>query len=177
VAWRSIALACAGATRRLRVDVQPADAAGVPAGVVAADVRLDERVARVRMHPVDADGWRAIEIDGLRRQRLAHVEGERLWLARDAAVHVFDEPSALPRAENGADACRVRAPVAGVVARVAVRPGERVAEGHPLACVEAMKMEMWLPAGAAGTVVAVHAVAGDTVAAGALLVELAPDPA
>jgi biotin carboxyl carrier protein len=66
----------------------------------------------------------------------------------------------------------VRAPVAGVVAQVAVQPGDRVAAGQPLACVEAMKMEMWLQAGAAGTVAALRVAAGDTVAAGAVLVEL-----
>jgi geranyl-CoA carboxylase alpha subunit len=169
----ALPLACGDATRRLRVDVRSADAAGV----AAVEVRLDERVAHVRVHPADADGWRAIEVDGLRRQRLARVEGERVDLVGDAAVHVFVEPSPLPRTEGGADASRVRAPVAGVVARVTVRAGERVDAGAPLACVEAMKMEMWLPAAAAGTVMAVHAAPGDTVAAGALLVELAPDPA
>jgi len=39
-------------------------------------------------------------------------------------------------------------------------------------CVEAMKMEMWLCAEAAGVVQAVHAKAGDQVESGALLVEL-----
>ncbi|EGJ11243.1 hypothetical protein RBXJA2T_12984 [Rubrivivax benzoatilyticus JA2 = ATCC BAA-35] len=38
-----------------------------------------------------------------------------------------------------------------------------------------MKMEMWLEAGAAGLVRAVHAAAKDPVAAGALLVELELD--
>jgi geranyl-CoA carboxylase alpha subunit len=169
----ALPLVCGDATRRLRVDARGPDAAGA----AAVDVHLDERVARVRVHPADADGWRAIEVDGLRRQRLVRVEGDRVDLVSDAAVHVFVEPSPLPRAEGGADARRVRAPVAGVVARVAVCAGERVDLGAPLACVEAMKMEMWLPAAAAGTVVAVHAAPGDTVAAGALLVELAPDPA
>jgi biotin carboxyl carrier protein len=62
--------------------------------------------------------------------------------------------------------------VAGVVAQVLVSAGDRVAAGQPMVCVEAMKMEMWLNAGAAGTVRAVHAKAKEPVAAGALLVEL-----
>jgi len=198
IAGASIQLACGGATRRLGIELRgqygvrsedltpsglggqvfrPDPAFNAAPTITAIDVCLGDRVVHVRIHPVDADGWRAIEIDGQRRQRLARVEGERVELASDAAVHVFVEPSPLPRAGNGADGRSVRAPVAGVVARVAVREGERVDEGHPIACVEAMKMEMWLPAAAAGTVVAVHAAAGDTVAAGALLVELAPDPA
>jgi len=62
--------------------------------------------------------------------------------------------------------------VAGVVAQLAVAVGERVALGQPLVCVEAMKMEIWLHAAAAGRIKAVHAVPKASVAAGALLVEL-----
>jgi len=59
---------------------------------------------------------------------------------------------------------------------VAVQPGERVAAGQPLVCVEAMKMEMWQSAAAAGTVAAVHVAPRDTVAAGARLLTLEIDP-
>jgi geranyl-CoA carboxylase alpha subunit len=83
----------------------------------------------------------------------------------------------VPAAGLDADARSARAPVAGIVARVAVQAGDRVSEGQPLVCVEAMKMEMWLQAAAAGTVVAVHAAARETVAAGAVLVEIALDDA
>ena len=44
--------------------------------------------------------------------------------------------------------------------------------GQPLACVEAMKMEMWLPAAGAGTVKAVHRALKAAVAAGDLIIEL-----
>jgi biotin carboxyl carrier protein len=62
--------------------------------------------------------------------------------------------------------------VAGVVAKLAVKEGDAVAAGQPLACIEAMKMEMWVSATAAGRVVRVAAIEGRQVAAGALLVEL-----
>jgi geranyl-CoA carboxylase alpha subunit len=62
--------------------------------------------------------------------------------------------------------------MAGVVAHVAVRRGERVRAGQPLVCVEAMKMEMWQHAGADGVVAAVHVAVRDAVGTGALLVEL-----
>lgn len=65
----------------------------------------------------------------------------------------------------------------GVVAQVLVQPGQRVAAGQPLASVEAMKMEMWLGAAAAGSVRAVHVAPGHAVDAGALLVELDLDDA
>jgi biotin carboxyl carrier protein len=62
--------------------------------------------------------------------------------------------------------------VAGVVAQVRVAAGDTVAAGQPLVCIEAMKMEMWLNAAAGGTVRAVNARLKDSVAAGAVLVEL-----
>jgi acetyl/propionyl-CoA carboxylase alpha subunit len=166
VASRRLDLACAGVTRTLFVDAR--DASSV-------DVRLGDRTWRVRLHPADADGWRAVEVDGLRRRLLLLAEAERVHLVRDAAVHVFAEPSPFPQPDASAAARVARAPVAGVVAQVSVKPGDRVEAGQPLACVEAMKMEMWLHAAAAGVVSAVHVALRDTVAAGAVLVELELD--
>jgi geranyl-CoA carboxylase alpha subunit len=110
--------------------------------------------------------------DGVARRAVAVWQGGVLHLAREAHVFVFDEPSPVPQSEHHADAGRALAPVAGVVAKLAVQPGDRVAAGQPLVCVEAMKMEMWVPAGAAGRVVRVVVQAGQQVASGALLVEL-----
>jgi biotin carboxyl carrier protein len=62
--------------------------------------------------------------------------------------------------------------VTGVVAQVLVKVGDVVYAGQPLASVEAMKMELWLNAGAAGAVRAVHVAPKDSVAAGTLMIEL-----
>jgi len=162
VAARRVALACADATRVLVVE--------------GARVRVGEREFAVVLHPRDADGWRAIEIDGVRRRRLVVDDGVRVHVVRDAAVHQFAEPAPTPQADAAAAARVARAPVAGVVAHVSVEAGQRVAAGQPLVCVEAMKMEMWLNAAAAGVVRAVRVAARETVASGAVLVELEPDP-
>ena len=162
VASRRLALACAGVTRTLAVE--------------GARVHLGERVLRVVLHPCDADGWRAVDIDGVRSQRLILDDGERVHVARAAAVHVFEEPSPFPQPDATAAARVARAPVAGVVAQVAVEVGQRVAAGQPLVCVEAMKMEMWLNAAADGVVSALRVGLRDTVASGAVLVELELDP-
>lgn len=98
--------------------------------------------------------------------------GDTLHIAQGAAVFSFSEPSPYPRADTALDAARARAPVAGVVAQLRVAVGDAVAAGQPLLCVEAMKMEMWLHATAAGTVKAVHVNLKDSVAQGAVLVEL-----
>ena len=110
--------------------------------------------------------------DGVARRAVAVWQGGVLHLAREAHVFVFDEPSPVPQSDRHADAGRALAPVAGVVAKLAVQPGDSVAAGQPLVCVEAMKMEMWVAAGAAGRVVRVVVQAGQQVASGALLVEL-----
>ena len=162
VAARRVRLACAGTTRAL--------------AVAGTRVRAGDRELDVVLHPVDADGWRAAEIDGVRRQVLVVDDGERVHVVRDAAVHTFAEPSPYPQPDAAAAARVARAPVAGVVAHVSVEAGQRVAAGQPLVCVEAMKMEMWLNAAAAGVVRAVNVAARDTVASGAVLVELELDP-
>ncbi|MCK9688610.1 acetyl/propionyl/methylcrotonyl-CoA carboxylase subunit alpha [Scleromatobacter humisilvae] len=158
VASRRITLACAGVTRALAV----------------AGTRVSEggRDVDVVLHAPDADGWRAVDIDGVRRQCLLVDDGRRVHLARDAAVHVFEEPSPFPQPDASTAARVARAPVAGVVAQLAVEVGQRVVAGQPLVCVEAMKMEMWLNAAADGVVSAVRVVPRDTVASGAVLVEL-----
>jgi geranyl-CoA carboxylase alpha subunit len=112
------------------------------------------------------------EWDGVVRRTVAMWQGGTLHLAREAFVFVFDEPSPVPRSDRRADASRAIAPVAGVVAKLAVQAGDTVTAGQPLVCVEAMKMEMWVAAGAAGCVVRVAVQAGQQVASGALLVEL-----
>jgi len=158
VASRRIALAGAGVTRALAVE--------------GARVRVGERVIEVTLEAPDADGWRAIAVDGVRRRRLVVDDGRHVHVVRDAAVHVFEEPSPFPQPDATAAARVARAPVAGVVAQVAVEVGQRVAAGQPLVCVEAMKMEMWLNAAADGVVSAVRVALRDTVASGAVLVEL-----
>jgi geranyl-CoA carboxylase alpha subunit len=115
-------------------------------------------------------------IDGVQRRAQAVIDGNTLHLALAGAVFTFSEPSPYPARDKGADPRRARAPVTGVVAQVLVAAGDSVTAGQPLVCVEAMKMEMWLNAAAAGTVRAVHAKAKDPVAAGAVLVELEITP-
>jgi len=109
---------------------------------------------------------------GVLRRALFARQGQQLHLSVDGSAFTFTEPSPYPTADNSADPRRARAPVAGVVAQVAVAVGDLVQAGQQLVCVEAMKMEMWLTAAAAGTVRAVNAKLKDSVASGAVLVEL-----
>src|SRR4029453_10772573 len=67
-----------------------------------------------------------------------------------------------------------RAPMPGVVLRVAVADGDVVSKGGLLVAIEAMKIEHEVRAAAAGRVARVHVKPGMRVDAGALLVELLP---
>lgn len=66
----------------------------------------------------------------------------------------------------------IRAPMPGLVVRVEVAVGDRVAAGGRLVVVEAMKMENELRAPGAGVVTAVHVAAGAPVNKGDVLVTL-----
>ncbi len=148
VSSRDLTLQCDGQTRTLRAP---------PDGVTIES----QQHGMVRWHQ-----------GGVLRQAPFAREGDALHLSLQGAGFTFREPSPYPMPEPGLDAGRARAPVAGVVAQVLVAVGDAICAGQALVCVEAMKMEMWLNAVAAGTVRAVHVRLKDPVASGAVLVEI-----
>ncbi len=137
---------------------------------------LDGTTHALRLLGSTSDGRCRLELDGLQRNVTAvHIHGAnglQLHLARAAATLVFEEPSPYPYAERSDDSLQLRAPVAGLVTQLRVDVGASVAQGQQLLCVEAMKMELWLVAGAAGRVKAIHAQLGDAVAANVVLIDL-----
>ncbi len=78
-------------------------------------------------------------------------------------------PSATPSASPGRT---IAAPLAGSIARIAVTPGQRVAEGDTVLVLEAMKMETAVCAPHAGTVAAIAVGVGDKVGSGDPLLTL-----
>ncbi len=162
VAACDLALACAEHRRTLRIRA-----------VVDKRVQLTLAGAThtLRLHAQDSALLR-YEWQGVMRRRVARWQGAMLHLACEGHAFVFTEPSPLPAAESARDPRRALAPVTGVVAKLAVKEGDEVVAGQPLACVEAMKMEMWVTAAAAGRVVRVAVSEGKQVAAASLLVEL-----
>jgi len=137
-----------------------------------ANAGAQRHAAVIREHVCRQAVWLGIELDGTQRRALVADDGHTLHLALDGSTFTFTETSPWPQTDVSADPRRARAPVAGTVAQVLVRAGDTVAMGQPLVSVEAMKMEMWLNAAAAGTVRAVHAAPKAAVASGAVLVEL-----
>ena len=84
-----------------------------------------------------------------------------------------EKPVPAPKpAVSAASAAAVKAPMAGTINRVCVQAGDAVKKGQTLLVLEAMKMENDICAPADGTVTAVHAAEGSSVAAGDPLVSL-----
>ncbi|SPE29309.1 Acetyl-/propionyl-coenzyme A carboxylase alpha chain (Includes: Biotin carboxylase; Biotin carboxyl carrier protein) [Burkholderiales bacterium] len=170
VATYELLLQCGQEQKRLRVSVHGG----------RADLLVDGQTHQFCLLGTAADGRHRLALDGVQRSVAAvrvgagagASSGGQVHLASDAATFVFEEPSPYPLASDALDPRHARAPVAGVVVQLRVNPGDTVLEGEQLLCVEAMKMEMWLVAGAGGRVKAVHARIGDAVAANAVLVEV-----
>ncbi|MCP4248474.1 MAG: acetyl-CoA carboxylase biotin carboxyl carrier protein subunit [bacterium] len=80
------------------------------------------------------------------------------------------------RAYRRRDPGQIRAIIPGSVLVVSVKPGQQVKSGQGLIVLEAMKMENEIAAPHAGRIRTVHAVVGQKVAKGDLLMELEPAP-
>jgi geranyl-CoA carboxylase alpha subunit len=161
VAGFDLSLECGATQRTLRVEL----------GAGSVHVDLGATRHEVDLGSEDA-GWLDYRFDGIRRRIALVRDSGRLHFSRAAAGFVFAEVSPFPAIDAAHDASRVRSPVAGTVTRVLVAPGEQVAAGQTVVCVEAMKMEMKLVAAVASRVATVRVATGDQVASGAVLVEL-----
>ncbi|MDM0123392.1 acetyl/propionyl/methylcrotonyl-CoA carboxylase subunit alpha [Variovorax arabinosiphilus] len=106
-------------------------------------------------------------LDVYERQGAAHVfaaAGATRITAIDRLAHAGDS-----QAEGG----RLTAPMPGKVVSFAVKAGDKVAKGQPLAVMEAMKMEHTIAAPADGTVEELLYAPGDQVTEGAELLRIA----
>ena len=73
---------------------------------------------------------------------------------------------------NGSRKEYVKAPLAGTIIRLLVKPGQQVVSGEPLLILEAMKMETAVSAAVAGNIADIFVKAGDSVAIGESLLTL-----
>ncbi len=142
------------------------------AGRVLVTLEKQDSLVAIAALPMSGTGELRYDIDHVTRKAVMAMTPAALHLALNGAQFVFHELSAFPDANQAQDAQRACAPVAGKVSQVQVAVGDKVADGQAMVCVEAMKMEMWVPAQASGTVTAVHVRLGEQVESGALLVEL-----
>lgn len=125
-------------------------------------------------------------LDGVAHGLLARSVSPGAWELESAGrafrVEVLDERTARVRqlsgpAGGGGGAPVLKAPMPGLVVRVAVKDGQAVEAGAPVVIVEAMKMENELRATAAARVSKVRVAAGEAVEKDQVLVEFAPPEA
>ena len=143
-------------------------------------VTVEGRAQTATLRPIPGTPMRQLVLEGQptvlamrsggRGQWSLGIRGER-W-----EVEVVDERTRHIRSlTGGAERARgpvvLRAPMPGLVVRVAARVGDQVAAGAGLVVLEAMKMENELKAPAPGVVGAVRVEAGQAVEKGQVLVE------
>jgi acetyl/propionyl-CoA carboxylase alpha subunit/acetyl-CoA carboxylase carboxyltransferase component len=140
------------------------------------------RVFRLGRHGyrVELDGTRSeVRIDRLSRyERWLTLNGTRYrTLCVVQGLDYLVEAEGVPHRFSRDDLGILRAPSPAVVVSVAVAAGERVTRGQRVATLEAMKMEMPIPAPFDGTVRTVFVVPNVQVGPGTALVQLDPEAA
>jgi 3-methylcrotonyl-CoA carboxylase alpha subunit len=138
------------------------------------EIRAGERHLGVIARQVDSSTL-LLEIEG--ESHTAHVvrRGDTVEVFLDGEVYRFDSAGEDEDAVTpGVQSPRVTAPMPGKVLRVLAAEGQTVARGDGLIILEAMKMENRIVAEGDATIVRVAVAEGQSVEAGALLLELAP---
>jgi acetyl/propionyl-CoA carboxylase alpha subunit len=136
---------------------------------------LDGTRHRIRGLATDARGTVSADIDEAALRAVVARDGERSWWLADGGEEIALVDARL-HARPRAAAARpglLLAPLHGRVTQVPVDLGATVDAGALLVVIEAMKMEHQIRAPHAGTVTALHARAGEQVAARQPLVEVA----
>jgi acetyl-CoA carboxylase biotin carboxylase subunit len=169
--WRSL-----GAWRLI-------EQAGAPGAAVLyisqgeAPARPVRIVGRGSSYIVEIDGEAPIRFTAYDGVLDAHVDESRVTLFRGAATHEFKVGLAEQVLLGGGAAGQgggdvITAPMPGLVAAVMVEVGQRVEEGQTLVVLEAMKLMQNLGAPRAGVVARLNCRPGDSVAGGAVLIDL-----
>jgi 3-methylcrotonyl-CoA carboxylase alpha subunit len=123
--------------------------------------------------PSDSGTLMDLRFDGQRQTVQTWQSGELVHVFCDLGATVITEIDALAHAgEVAAEGGRLTAPMPGKVVSFAVKAGDAVKQGQPLAVMEAMKMEHTIAAPADGTVAELLYAPGDQVAEGSELLKL-----
>ena len=143
-------------------------------------VTIDGRAHSATLGVISGTPLRQLLIDGRPLTLSVEAIGRGRWALTPKGerweMEVLDERTRHIRSlAGGGDQRRaagvLKAPMPGLVVRVQVQPGEKVAAGDPLVVLEAMKMENELKAGAPGVVKSVRVAPGEAVEKGQVLVE------
>ena len=124
--------------------------------------------------PAGTGGALVVQFAGLRALATVYRRGEVAHIHTDAGATQLVAVDLLAHAgDTAAEGGRLTAPMPGKVVSFAVKAGDVVTKGQPLAVMEAMKMEHTIAAPADGTVAELLFAPGDQVTEGAELLKLA----
>ncbi|MEP6590125.1 MAG: biotin/lipoyl-containing protein [Gemmatimonadota bacterium] len=146
-------------------------------------LRVDGVAMVASLSPVPGSPEVQLTLDGRSHQLVNAGVTDGVWQLLDRGavreVMVEDERtrhirSLVGAGKSAAGSGILKAPMPGLVLRVAVREGDVVAAGDGLVVLEAMKMENELKAPAAGTVRTIRVAAGEAVEKGQPLLEIEP---
>ena len=160
------------------------DGREVEVEVVGDDVTVAGSRSQASLDQVPGTPLQLLSQDGSRRTLACEPLGRGQWAismqGRVVEVEVLDQRTRHIRSLSGPAAGQagggvLKAPMPGLVVRVQVEPGQRVAAGAPLVVLEAMKMENQLKAPAAGVVGEVKVSPGAAVEKGQVLVVLSAE--
>jgi biotin carboxyl carrier protein len=120
-----------------------------------------------------ADGSVRVSGDTTVTAWVASADGVR-WVFIDGHVYeIADTTTAnASRRRSGAHQGAASAPMPATVRKLLVAPGDVVTAGDVLVVLEAMKMELPVRAGRAGTVTAIHCREGELVQPGVTLIDI-----
>ncbi|SER64096.1 acetyl/propionyl/methylcrotonyl-CoA carboxylase subunit alpha [Giesbergeria anulus] len=120
-----------------------------------------------------ANGQIALQFADERALVNVYAQGETLHVfAARGATQILEIDLLAHAGETHAEGGRLTAPMPGKVVSFAVKAGDKVSKGQPLAVMEAMKMEHTIAAPADGVVVELLYAPGDQVSEGAELLQL-----
>ncbi|HWX08118.1 MAG TPA: biotin carboxylase N-terminal domain-containing protein [Bradyrhizobium sp.] len=179
---RRSAVRVTSAVRPARVSLHAVD----EYGEVDAEIRVGRDGIVVELEGVSVDfevprvdgDVITIALSGSGGPFVARRDGTTVSIARDglALVSLIRPRIDMPRehAHHDRSGNAIEAPLHGVVSRLHVALGDAVEKGTPLLQMEAMKLIHTLKASAPGRIEAIRCAVGDTVPAGAVLVEITP---
>jgi 3-methylcrotonyl-CoA carboxylase alpha subunit len=137
-------------------------------------VRVDDAVFELTAEPMPDGKLRLVTDQGTSVAEVTPA-GSRRFVRLGTLDFVLEKETAgRRRSAAGGHGGGLEAPMPGVITKVMVVVGDKVAKGQPLVALEAMKMEHLIRAPFAGTVKKVAASPGSMVQAGAGLVEVEP---
>ena len=147
----------------LQFAVQPGEGSGLAASGALSFKALGD--GRIELHFADERAVVSV-----------YAQGETLYVfAAAGATHIVEIDLLAHAGETQSEGGRLTAPMPGKVVSFAVKAGDKVTKGQPLAVMEAMKMEHTIAAPFDGLVTELLYAPGDQVSEGAELLQLAID--